>query len=120
MLFAEVRIGKRRWGVEHTVIIPRHVEGKARRRRLRVTRPSLELNDSTLDTEDERRRVDVVAVEEVESTEAADEIEDFREGHSYTARLIAGSFGRRVRTCPGIVIARLTVGRVNGEMSADC
>jgi hypothetical protein len=85
-----------------------------------VTRSSVELNDSTLDTEDERRRVDVV-VEEVDSTEAADETEDFREGH--TARLTSGSLERRARaarTGAGIVIARLTVGRVNGEMFADC
>jgi hypothetical protein len=84
-----------------------------------VTRSSVELNDSTLDTKDERRRVDVVAVEEVDSTEAADETEDFREGHSHIACLIAGSFERSARTDAGIVIARLTVGRVNGEMFAE-
>lgn len=102
---------------EHTAKSPMMVEGNARKCNAKVTLSSVELNDSTLETEDDRRRrVDVVETEDVDCTE---ETEDLRGGRSHTLLSegsLASAVERSARTGAGIVNALLNVGRVSGEM----
>jgi hypothetical protein len=97
------------------------VDGNARMRNPSVTRSSVELKDSTLETdEDRRRRVDVdvdameVWTEAVEVSEATDSL---RSHTLLSAGILA--MERIARTGFGIVNARFNEGRVKGETATD-
>lgn len=96
---------------------PATVEGNARRRSVRVTRSSVELKYSMLETEEDRRRVDEVAVD---ASEEASETVEATEATEVLRSQTLGSPGtlavrRRARMGAGIVMERFNVGRVKGE-----
>ncbi|KAJ7151225.1 hypothetical protein C8R46DRAFT_1123603 [Mycena filopes] len=108
------------------VMQPSRVDGNAQRRKPSVIFSSVELKDSTLETEERRR---LLVVEETEDrrrlvvevddanvdTESTDEIEDLRDGVSRSQ--VLRSPGIFASAAAGMVIARLNDGFVVGEMS---
>jgi hypothetical protein len=101
------------------------VDGNARMRKASVTRSSVELKDSTLETdEDRRRRVDVdVNVDAIEvrtdavDSEQSDATDSLRSHTLLSAGILA--MDRIARTGFGIVNARFNEGRVKGETVTD-
>jgi hypothetical protein len=102
---------------------PLMVDGNARMRNPSVTRSSVELKDSTLETDEARRRrvdvdVDVDAMEVwTEAVEASEATDSLRLHTLLSAGILA--IDRIARTGFGIVNARFNEGRVKGETATD-
>ncbi|KAJ7686225.1 hypothetical protein B0H17DRAFT_1137083 [Mycena rosella] len=117
------RYGRRK--IDHTANIPMIVDGNAQRRRFKVSRSWFELNDSTVATDEDRRRledeVEVVAAEEPEDTDSTESPEALGDA-SQTTLLKVGNLRsvveRSARTGAGNVIARVKLGRGTTTMDS--